>query len=256
MPAVAPRVPPSSASALEAVTPPVQTAGEHHRWTVEEYHRLGEAGGFQFGDLGPHETRVELLQGVIVNKYAEGSTWDEIRLRWTRDMYERLVANGGFDGLQVELIRGHILDKMSPQGSPHSTAVSLALAALTEAFGTSGHLRVQLPLRALGDSEPEPDLAVVAGTARDYAREHPSSALLVVEVADSSLQSDRTNKLAVYAASGFPEYWIVNVPDSRLEVYRDPEGDTYGSWVTLGDDAHVSPLTRSDASISVADLLP
>ena len=256
MPAVAPRVSPSRASTLETVTPPVQTAGEHHLWTVEEYHRLGEAGGFLYGDLGPHETRVELLEGVIVNKYAEGASLGEIRLRWTRDMYERLVENGGFEGLRVELLHGQILDKMSPQGSPHSTAVTLVQDALRDAFGRDVCLRVQLPLRALNESEPEPDVAVVAGSPRDYASEHPSAALLVVEVADSSIEYDRTQKLAVYAESGFPEYWIVNIPDSRLEVYRDPRSDTYGSWVMLDDGAHVSPLTRSDVSIAVADLLP
>lgn len=243
------------ASAAEAVTPPVQTAGAHHRWTVEEYHQLGAAGGFLYGDLGPHETRVELLDGVIVNKYAEGATLEERRLRWTRDMYERLVENGGLDGLRVELIRGHILDKMSPQGGPHSTAITL-LDALADTFRDGAHVRVQLPIRALNESEPEPDLAVVPGAARDYIREHPSSALLVVEVAQSSLENDRTKKLAVYAASGFPEYWIVNLAEHMLEVYRDPQGDVYLNRTTLAEDEAVSPLTRSNASILVADLLP
>ena len=247
---------PELRQSLAAVTPPVQVAGEHHRWTVEEYHRLGEAGGFQYGDLGPHETRVELLNGVIVNKYAEGDTLDEVRLRWTRDMYERLVARGGFEGLRVELIRGHILDKVSPQGSPHSTAVALVQEALSEVFRDGAHVRVQLPIRGLHDSEPEPDLAVVAGTPRDYAREHPGSALLIVEISDSSLQHDRTAKLAVYAASGFPEYWVVNVRDACLEVHREPVGDTYRSRFILRDEESVSPLTRPSASIPVADLLP
>ena len=239
-----------------SVTPRVQFAGEHHRWTVEEYHQLGEAGGFQFGDFGPFETRVELLNGVIVEKHAEGSTLDELRLRWTRDVYERLVENGGFDGLRVELIRGHILDKVSPQGSPHSTAVQAVTEELREAFGEGVTVRTQLPLRALYDSEPEPDVAVVPGSFRDYTREHPSSALLVVEVAQTSLESDRSKKIPVYAASGFPEYWIVNLRDMCLEVYRDPQGDTYLNQTTLGVDDTVSPLTRSTVSISVADLLP
>ena len=243
-------------AAADAVRPPVQTAGAHHRWTVAEYHRLGEAGGFQFGDLGPHETRVELLDGVIVNKYAEGAALDDLRLRWTRDMYERLVERGGLDGLRVELIRGHILDKVSPQGSPHSTAVQAVTETLREVFGEGVTVRTQLPIRALNESEPEPDVAVVAGSFRDYAREHPSAALLVVEVAQTSLESDRTTKLAVYAESGFPEYWIVNVRDNTLEVHRDPQGETYLTRRVLDADDEVSPLTRSTVSIPVADLLP
>ena len=243
-------------TAAEAVTPPVQTAGADHRWTVEEYHQLGRAGGFQYGDLGPHETRVELLRGVIVNKYAKGETWDDVCLRWTRDMYERLVERGGLDGLKVELIRGHVLDKVSPQGSPHSTAIQAVTEALREAFGESVTVRTQLPIRALNESEPEPDVAVVAGSFWNYVREHPSAALLVVGVAQTSLASDQTTKLSVYAESGFPEYWIVNLRDNTLEVYRDPQGETYPTRRVLGVDGGVSPLTRSTVSISVADLLP
>ena len=238
------------------MVPRVQTAGEHHQWTVGEYHQLGAAGGFLYGDLGPHETRVELIEGVIVNKYADAETWEGWRLRWTRAMYERLVAGGGFDGLRVELIRGHILDKMSPQGSPHSTAVTLTQEALREAFGRSACIRVQLPLRALDESEPEPDVAVVAGSARDYIGEHPSAAFLVVEVSDSSLQYDQTAKLSVYAESGFPEYWIVDLQNGRLEVHRDPYGTAYRTRRTYEEGETVTLLTRSDVTISVADLLP
>ena len=254
MPAVAPS--PTRPASTEVATPPVQTAGEHHRWTVAEYHQLGRAGGFQYGDLGPHETRVELLEGVIASKYAEGSTDDEIRLRWTRDMYERLVENGGFEGLRVELIHGQILDKVSPQGSPHSTAITLVQEALRDAFGRGVCVRVQLPLRALNESEPEPDVAIVAGSPRDYVSEHPSAALLVVEVADSSLAYDRTTKLAVYAESGFPDYWIANVHEGCVEVHRDPADGTYLSRRTYDEGDVITPLTRSDVTVPVADLLP
>ena len=237
------------------VSPPVQTAGEAHRWTVEEYHRLGDAGGFLYGDHGPHETRVELLHGVIYDKHPPGGG-PSAPLRWTRAMYERLVENGGFDGLRVELIHGQVLDKMSPQGSPHSTAIVLAHSVLSTAFSGGAHVRAQLPIRALNQSEPEPDLAVVAGTARDFAGEHPSAALLVVEVSHSTLQNDRTKKLAAYAESGSPEYWIVNIEDACLEVYRDPDGDTYRTRFVAREGEHVSPLTRSTARIAVSDLLP
>ena len=236
-------------------SPPVQTAGEAHRWTVEEYHRLGDAGGFLYGDHGPHETRVELLHGVIYDKHPPGGG-PSAPLRWTRAMYERLVANGGFDGLRVELVRGEILDLMSPQLPSHSTAVQAVADALRVAFGPGVDVRAQLPFRAASESEPEPDIAVVPGSFRDYAREHPATALLIVEVANTTLASDRTTKQAVYAASGVPEFWIVNVRDACLEVHRDPSGDAYASRVVLDEGEHVSPLTRSTARIAVSDLLP
>lgn len=237
------------------VTPPVQTGGEPHRWTVREYHRLGDAGGFQFGDHGPFETRVELLHGVIYNKFPPGGG-EPGPLRWTRAMYERLVENGGLNGLRVELIHGEVVDKMSPHSTSHSTAVALVQQVLSEVFSDGAHVRAQLPIRAMNESEPEPDIAVVPGSARDYAHEHPASVLLVVEVSNTTLATDRTKKMAVYAESGFPEYWIVNVRDACLEVHRDPQGDTYLTRTVVRDDESVSPLTRSTASIAVADLLP
>lgn len=237
------------------VSLPVQTAGDPHRWTAGEYHCLGEAGGFLYGDHGPYETRVELLDGVIYDKQPHDGG-PSAPLRWTRAMYERLVENGGFDGLRVELVRGQILDLMSPQLPSHSTAVQAVADALRSAFGPGVDVRTQLPFRAANESEPEPDIAVVPGSFRDYAREHPATALLIVEVANTTLAADRTVKQAVYAASGVPEFWIVNVRDACLEVYRDPSGDTYASRVVLGEDAHVSPLTRSAASVAVSDLLP
>ena len=192
---------------------------------------------------------------MIYNKYPLDGDGPS-PLRWTRDMYERIAERGGLDGLRVELVHGYILDKMSPQGGPHSTGIGLAQEVLSEVFSEGAYVRVQLPIRALNQSEPEPDLAVVAGTPRDYTNEHPSAALLVVEVSHSTLATDRTKKLSVYAESGFPEYWILNIEDSCLEVYRDPDGTTYRTRSTLQENDCVSPLTRSTATIPVSDLLP
>ena len=117
---------------------------------------------------------------------------------------------------------------------------------------------------ALGEhSEPEPDVAVVAGKPQDYIVAHPSTAALVVEVADSSLRLDRRFKAAVYARAGLHEYWIVNLVDRTLEVYREPQpvADAaddciYRSVDVLRPPATVMPRAAPTARIPVADILP
>jgi Uma2 family endonuclease len=176
--------------------------------------------------------------------------------RWTRKEYDRMVETGilGSED-RVELIEGEILT-MSPQKSRHATGVQLAGDALQGVFGQGFVVRRQLPLALAADSEPEPDVAVVEGGPRDYRDAHPSTALLIVEVAEASLAYDRTAKRALYAAAGIPEYWIVNLPDRALEVYREPLGSDYRSRLVLRPDDIVSPRARPEARILAADLLP
>ena len=177
---------------------------------------------------------------------------------WTREEYEKMVSAGVFHPEdRLELVNGEILE-MAPQSSAHATAVCLVNEALSAAYTPGFVLRVQVPV-ALGESsEPEPDIAVVRGRPRDYLAHHPTTASLVVEIADSSLGYDRGRKKELYAASGIPEYWIINLVDHCLEVYRDPDQEkaTYQSCAVLTRNDTVSPLARPDASISVADLLP
>lgn len=156
---------------------------------------------------------------------------------------------------RVELIEGEILT-MSPQRSPHATGIRLAESALGRALGEGFEVRAQLPLALTADSEPEPDVAVVEGSPRDYRDAHPSTALLIVEVAEASPAYDRTVKKALYAACGIPEYWIVNLIERVIEVYRQPAGDDFGSRQILQAGAEVSPLARQEARIQVSDLLP
>ncbi len=155
----------------------------------------------------------------------------------------------------VELIEGEIL-QMSPEKTAHAVAIDLAAEALRRAYRSGSHVRVQHPLAIGDDSEPEPDLAVVAGTPRDYVRSHPTRALLVVEVAESSLAYDRTTKVALYARAGIPEYWIVDLAGQALEVHRQPGRQGYESVERLGRGAAVSPETAGGASVAIADLLP
>ncbi|MES1241262.1 MAG: Uma2 family endonuclease [Acidobacteriota bacterium] len=176
--------------------------------------------------------------------------------RWTRKDYERMVAKGLFEpNAKVELVEGVIYD-MAAQGSSHTTGVSLVLQTLSRIFSEDSHVRGQMPLALGRDSEPEPDVAVVLGEIRDYARSHPTTALLVVEVADKSLGHDRQRKLPLYARAGIPEAWILNLRERTLEVYREPAEGLYRSRVSLVDEDTVSPLARPEAAIPVSELMP
>lgn len=166
---------------------------------------------------------------------------------------------------RVELIGGRIV-AMSPQNSPHATTLILVHDALRTIFSAGYVVRMQLPLDLSPSSQPEPDIAVVRGTARDYASAHPTAALLVVEVSDSTLAFDRGEKASLYANASIPEYWIMNLVDRRLEVYRDPvpmPGQSYGygyrSCTHYFAVDTVTPRAAAQGALSaikVADLLP
>jgi Uma2 family endonuclease len=120
-----------------------------------------------------------------------------------------------------------------------------------------------MPFHIGDNSSPEPDVAVVFGQIRDYLADHPSEAALLVEVAESSLTYDRTVKQRLYAGAGVPEYWIVNLIDRQLFVFRDPAPDSatpggfhYKSCQILADTDRVTPITAGASEIRVADLLP
>ena len=175
--------------------------------------------------------------------------------RWTREEYERLIEEGVFhEDERLELIDGEILER-TPQNARHAATVTLVYETLNERVLESYSVRVQLPLALGEDSEPEPDVAVVEGGARDYLQEHPRTAALVVEVADSSLPFDRNRKLPLYARNGIPEVWIVNVAEGRLEIHRDPEADHFREQeISTSGDRVTSAVLREPAP--VADLLP
>jgi Uma2 family endonuclease len=178
--------------------------------------------------------------------------------RWTVADYHRAAEAGVFSAEErLELIEGEIY-VMSPQLGPHATGCSLVEEALRDAFGSGWVVRAQKPLSLGQVSEPEPDVAVVRGAIRDFAREHPTTAVLVVEVADTTLRFDRGDKAELYARAGILDYWIVNLSVRRLEIRRDPDPATgeYRQLSTHGEDATVSPLAAPQASIAVRNLLP
>ena len=179
--------------------------------------------------------------------------------RWTRHEYDRLIEIGllGEDD-PIELVEGRLL-VAEPQHDPHARAVELASEALRVAFGFGWRIRVQLALGAA--SLPEPDVAVLRGTPRDAPPGHPTSAALVVEVADSSLNLDRGLKARGYARAGIADYWIVNLVDGAVEVYRAPAPErarrfSYREVRIARPGEVLVPLAEPGARILVEAFLP
>jgi Uma2 family endonuclease len=179
----------------------------------------------------------------------------EIR-RWSREDYERMVEEGFFrPDERVELVDG-VIYEMSPQSVRHAVAVRLARQLLGRIFSSGFDFLVQMPMALGEDGEPEPDIAVVPGDPRDHLTSHPRTALLILEVAETSLQHDRERKAGLYAKAGIPEYWILMLGSRQLEVLRDPVAGVYRSRILLNATDQAAPLARPEAVISVADLLP
>lgn len=181
---------------------------------------------------------------------------------WSREDYYKMSDTGLFNGKRVELIEGQVIE-MSAMYGPHATAVTLADDTLREVFGKGWVVRIQLPISISGISEPEPDVAIVAGKARNFKESHPTSAALVIEVADSSLEYDRDFKGSLYAKTGIADYWIINLFHEQIEVYRRPIADdeaefgvSYGDKLVFKRGDSVRPLAKPKATIAVADLLP
>jgi Uma2 family endonuclease len=183
--------------------------------------------------------------------------------RWTRVEYERLIDLGVFQpGERLELLDGELVVR-EPQGARHAGTIRRVVAALRHALGDVWQIDAQLPIALDDASEPEPDVAVVRRDPRGYLDAHPSSAVLVIEIAESSYRIDREYKASLYARARVPEYWIVDLTRDTLEVHRQPEatahalyGWRYGSVQALRSPATVTALVAPDTAIAVGDLLP
>ncbi len=175
------------------------------------------------------------------------------RLRITPEMFHRMGAAGILnDDCKYELLEGDIYP-MPPEGPEHSAERTRIMYRFVLRASDNWHVRVEAPLR-LGDSEPIPDIALVPGRIEDYEAQHPTTALLIIEIAYTSLPKDRTLKLSLYAQAGIPEYWIVNLQTRRLEVYREPAGGEYKSIRYHTLDETVSPLFDPAWAMPVAEL--
>lgn len=178
------------------------------RFTVDEYHRMGEAG------ILSEDDRVELLAGEIVT--------------------------------------------MSPIGPLHAGTVDRLTALLSSQLGTQVIVRIQNPLLLrTEDSEPQPDVALLRPRADFYTRTHPEAhdVYLVIEVADTSLETDRQVKFPIYARAGIPEAWLLDMVAGRLEVHRHPTPDGYQDVRHFQPGQSVAPQAFPDVVLRVDDLL-
>jgi Uma2 family endonuclease len=183
---------------------------------------------------------------------------------FTKDEFWKLHYLGWFNDQRVELIGGEIVE-MAAQSNLHQIAITFVVDALEAAFGTNFWVRNQGTLDLSPISVPDPDVAVVPGSVHSYRgqRDNPTTALLIVEVSETTLWEDRARKGSMYAAAGIQDYWILNLQHSSLEVRRDPQPDAtqefghgYASLTTLRAGDTVSPLALPSAAIRIDDLLP
>jgi Uma2 family endonuclease len=174
-------------------------------------------------------------------------------VRWTCAEFHRFGDLGVFEGRRAMLIDGVILEE-GPMNPPHAITLGLVEEAVRTAFGAGWRIRNRSPLVLGQDLDPKPDFAVMAGTARGSSG-HPTTADLVIEVADSSLAFDTNDKRLLYARAGIREYWVVDINGRRLLVYRDPQAGDYATQQALGPADTVSPLAAPAAVVRVADLL-
>jgi len=179
------------------------------------------------------------------------------RFRFTRERFWEMHERGFFDGRRVELIGGEIIE-MPAQGNKHGATIERVQRVLEGVFGTGYWVRNQLTLDLSRYGVPDPDIAVVVGDRDHPGDDNPNTALLIVEVSDSRLRYDQVIKASLYAAAGIADYWIVNIPDRRLEIRRDPRPDAaqefgygYESLTTLEPGKTATPLAVPNGVVPV-----
>jgi Uma2 family endonuclease len=178
--------------------------------------------------------------------------------RWQRAEYNRLVSLGMFQGEVLELIGGQLL-VAEPQSPLHASAIAKADQALKAIVPSGWIVQIQSSVLLDDDSEPEPDLVVVSRP----PGMRPTRPALGVEVSESSLEFDRLLKGSLYARAAIHDYWIVNLIERVVEVYREPApnasavfGWQYRSVARLAPPATVAPLAWRGEPVAVANLLP
>jgi Uma2 family endonuclease len=182
--------------------------------------------------------------------------------RFTIEAYRKIGVTGLFHDIKTMLIDGEILTMPLPN-PPHDTALNLTYEFLRAAFPTGHHIRNQQGFDVGTDNDPGPDLAVVAGSIRDYMSHTPTTAVMIVEIADSSLFLDTTTKAELYATAGVPEYWVIDLENQKALIFRDPVdlpaglgATAYRTRETFGPTDSIAPLAAPTSSVKIADLLP
>ncbi len=176
---------------------------------------------------------------------------------FTVDEYHRMAEAGVFhEDDRVELIDGQVVE-MTPVGPRHAVCVDRLNGRLSRLVGDSAIVRVQSPVVLGQRAEPEPDLTLLRPPFERYQEVHPGPAeiMLVIEVADTSVEHDRDVKIPLYARAGVPEVWLVDLSARRIEVYRNPAGGSYAEVTSISPSETLTPLLLPDARLSAADVL-
>lgn len=187
-----------------------------------------------------------------------GLTPDALK-RWTVQDYHRMADLGLLDPQERTELLGGQITLMAAKGTAHVTALRL-LATLLDNGLTDQPVFVatQDPIQLDDFSEPEPDLVIIQGTVLDYAQQHPRPEVvaLVVEVADSTLKQDRDLKDKLYAQAGIQDYWVLDVNNRQLHVFRDPTATGYGRHLILSEPNQVTPLVFPHLTLDLTAMLP
>jgi Uma2 family endonuclease len=181
----------------------------------------------------------------------------QIRSLTSAEYYQMMESGIIREGEKVELILGQIFT-MAAKGTRHTVATSKLIKSLLMLIGEQAIVRCQDPISLPNHSEPEPDIVIARLRSDDYVNSHPSPAdiILVIEVADSTIKFDRDTKAPLYAAAGISEYWIVNLIDNRLEIYRQPEGSIYASIEIITPPKLIALPQFPDIVVHTGDFFP
>ncbi len=222
------------------------TQTQPRRFNVDEYYAMAKAG------ILTEDDRVELLDGEIFEKYTNGKR----RLFDVNEYYALAEAGILSEDDRVELLDGEIVT-MAPIGSRHASCVARLTQLCNALVGSGAMVWTQNPVRLDSGTEPQPDLMLLEPRDDYYSREHPrpEDVLLLVEVSDTTVESDRGVKLPLYARSGIREVWIVDLTAQTVETYSEPEGDSYAKTASVGLDGELSPTALGDVSLPVGQFL-
>jgi Uma2 family endonuclease len=175
--------------------------------------------------------------------------------KWTLQEYHRMIEAGVLDDRHVEFLNGEIVE-MSPEGEPHAHFRGDAADHLRDLLRGSARIRQSAPITLPDHSEPEPDIAVVQDLGDEYLIHHPypENIFWVIEYSKTSLSKDLEIKTKIYAGVGIREYWVVNLKEGKLMVFRDPVGGEYQSEQVLTQ-GNISPLAFPNGVVAVSQIL-
>ncbi|MGL5081092.1 MAG: Uma2 family endonuclease [Microcoleaceae cyanobacterium] len=173
---------------------------------------------------------------------------------WTLDRYHHAVNAGVFEDQKIELLAGKLI-KMSPEGTPHAGAIRDLVDRLKDQLGKKAIVSDGHPVTLSPTSEPEPDIAVVQPLGKEYREHHPypENIFWIIEFSNASLEKDLSQKRQLYAIARIPEYWVVNLRQKQVHVYRQPENEAF-QWEMLFNSGTLSPEAFPDIVVDLSEL--